>query len=1369
MALLPEGFTLLNNENYDTWKCDVKVLLIDKGCWKFIEGKAEPVDPKAPRKEIDNYQLKKDRAFTTLYYAVQTEFRPLLQECSDGKKAWEILQKQFEPKTRARVIQLLDIFFNIRYIPGEEIGIFIARIKTAVKKLNDAGHQLDPIFQGFQIIRHLPHEFNGIVQLIYRWEDSDFTIDKIAEELIHEESRLKQMRSDKVSDHATAFNILDKNKQFQANEKISNIKPNFRCTKQRQINEVGPCYRCNRYGHLISQCKVKPRRQFKSKNSKEEKDRYNWVVDTGASTHFCNNRDLFLNFEEIDNIHVSLAEGKKDCTVYGKGTIKFAVKLNNDLNWIEMDNVLYNPNLRRNLLSGARLEKAGANFVGSKGKIWVYNSNWQKLFFARRIGGLYHLKPWKYETDKKNIENVYNIKSEGLDSSTLWHRRFCHINFDYIYDTSKNQSVNGLPKIGKPTEQCEVCVIAKTSRVSFKPLTYRRSKTPLQLVYLDVCGPLPVSSQGGGRYILSVIDDFSRFVTIYILKTKDEAFDVFKNYHKRMERLTKQELVCIRTDNGGEFCNNEFNAYLNQCGVKHEKTNAYTPEENSVCERYHRTILDGVKAMLKESKLEDKWWAEAAACFTHVWNRIGHKEKKTPFELFLKRKPTVSYFKVFGCKAYVGIPKQNRNKLQMRTKEGVMLGYAFDTKGYRIWLPEENRLIETCNVKFNEQKIAVDSILDPKRTSRNVNRYKSESESDEDGFEHEISDSSIHEQEPDQVLESPGKEPVETTAQKVTDLKWIRKPKERPGGDRTDIYYYIDGVKDRFRSQNDIRKYCETRNIEFEDYRKFFDFSPRNMYSGNVSFARDEGNEETSDEANIAEIMVPKSYEEAIKSKDSNKWKSAMEEEMKMMKDRKVWTLVDKPYNKKILGNRWVYTVKCNERNLITRYKARLVAQGFRQEKGEDFEDIYSPVVNFTIIRLFFAIFVGLLKWTHCIADINNAYLYAKLDEDLYMCQPKGFIEHKNKVCKLSKAIYGLRQSGRNWFIKLEEGLKRCGFEKLEWCNCAYKAQYTVILIYVDDLVIFGETKEYIDCVIRNLRELFDLKVLGKTKLLLGIEFLEKNGNLYIHQQTYIQHVYGRFKSFGIPITSLPITKGSLLSKLDCPYNENEQEEMKHIPYRSLLGCLAYIANRSRPDITYTVNLLSQFQENPGMKHWHAMLKLLGYVQNTKHYKINLSNLKNLKIRGYSDANYATNRDDRVSLGGLIIYIDNVPITWRTCKQKSVSLSTMEAEFIALAEASKEMVWVKNIINDQRLDLHLQECELFCDNKAAIDFSRSPVQNNRSKHIDVKFFFVRQLINDGVFTLRFVPSKHNKADILTKPIMKNELINFCTSIFGSNL
>ncbi|GBM60234.1 Retrovirus-related Pol polyprotein from transposon TNT 1-94 [Araneus ventricosus] len=270
----------------------------------------------------------------------------------------------------------------------------------------------------------------------------------------------------------------------------------------------------------------------------------------------------------------------------------------------------------------------------------------------------------------------------------------------------------------------------------------------------------------------------------------------------------------------------------------------------------------------------------------------------------------------------------------------------------------------------------------------------------------------------------------------------------------------------------------------------------------------------------------------------------------------------------------------------------------------------------------------------------------------------------------------------------------------------------------------------------------------------------------------YIDEIHRRFSEYLIPFSSLPISKGVVFTRSQCPQTNHEREEMAEFPYRNLLGCLSFLANRTRPDISYTVNILSQYQNNPGKEHWKGLLRLLGYVKSTSFYQLNLSCFKP-KIVAFSDSDFAACRDDHVSMGGQIIFIGQAPIVWRTFKEKCISLSTMEEEFIALTEAAKEMMWFDRILGEccdrKIIEVIKEKPTLYVDNLAAIDFVKSPVKNHRSRHIDVKLYFIRDLVYKELFELKYVGSKDNLSDIFTKAPTKHDLEKFVDVVFRKNV
>ncbi|GFV11089.1 retrovirus-related Pol polyprotein from transposon TNT 1-94 [Trichonephila clavipes] len=797
--------SVLTQNNWNTWKHDMQVLLMHYGCWQFIiQTKPEQPDEEATYKEKLHLQLRKDKCYTLIYTNISSDLKNLITETTDGVAAWKILKDHFEPVTKARIIQLLDYFFGTKYQPGEDVGIFISRVKTAATRLQEACHKLDDLYIGFQLISWLPREFQSTVQQIYRWKEEDFRVVKIEAELILEANRLQLMKQDleKAKNAYLSSFISKKSKTLPGATAAAHGDPNgkndyqkkggkvFNCKNVKQsIKTIGPCYVCNKYGHLKVNCKEKKSLQKSSTVNETfdtEFDKGVWVIDTAATSHFCNDKSLFLDLKPITNMKMSLATEDKSCPVEGIGTLRFRVKYKGSFHEITLTDVLFNPKLRRNLLSGSRLESKGAHFVGTK---------------------------------------------------EIWHQRFCSVNNDYLVKTSKNDSVKGLPGLtdnGKT--HCIPCKLAKSKRVSFKKTGAVRSKRPLELLHMDLCGPMPTKSQGGNKYFLSIIDDYSRKVTVFPIRNKYDVFHTFIRFQKRAERFLSKKVIAVRTDGGLEFCNKDMDNFLTEQGIKYEVTNSYTPEMNGIAERFNLTALDGIKTLLKSSEVPHKFWGEALFCFTYAWNQICHKDSnKTPFEKYSGRKPSILHLIPFGCLAYAGVPKQIRKKFNMRAKMGIMMGYAQRTKGYRIWLIDENKLVETINVRFDENKRGI-NFRQKVNSNLGYNLNLPDYYDDEDDFDR-VKDSltsrlvSKTSTETPSTSEKPDVSSDNHSLIPCTEVKWIRNIGRKVTG--SNVYYSIEGEATRLKSFNEIERYCKRHNIEYDP--SLFNFRKDNTESQGFS------------------------------------------------------------------------------------------------------------------------------------------------------------------------------------------------------------------------------------------------------------------------------------------------------------------------------------------------------------------------------------------------------------------------------------------------------------------------------------------------------------------------------------------------------
>ncbi|GBN57410.1 Retrovirus-related Pol polyprotein from transposon RE1 [Araneus ventricosus] len=419
-------------------------------------------------------------------------------------------------------------------------------------------------------------------------------------------------------------------------------------------------------------------------------------------------------------------------------------------------------------------------------------------------------------------------------------------------------------------------------------------------------------------------------------------------------------------------------------------------------------------------------------------------------EIWSGHKPSIRHCRAFGSLAYVYVPTVNRNKLQPKAKIGILVGYAVNRRGYRVWLPKERKVVESIHVKIDETKNGVKTLFGKvKHYDYAIYQLDQNLNNDSDYRAQDEKSSSP---------EKPSSLDIST---------WIRLEKPRTKSKRIDVYYYPPS-KERLRSINDVKIYCQKNKLEFDPNQFNFKPTKANTRFEEKSECQNETSSDSVDEASFVNDIfqneiymteIPKTFKETQISPDKEKWNEAMSEEIKLMQNRKVWDLVEPKSNMKVLGCRWVYNIKHDEKNNVKKYKSRLVAQGFKQRPGVDFTDVFAPLVNFDIIKFLFVLLVCILGWNHYQIDVKGAYLYGNLDIPIYMQQPEGFVlkgcEHY--VCRLQKSIYGLHQSGRQWNLELSEILFGLGFHQNDLCNGLYTKSNCILLVYVDDIVVFSK------------------------------------------------------------------------------------------------------------------------------------------------------------------------------------------------------------------------------------------------------------------------------------------------------------------------
>ncbi|GJZ12436.1 putative ribonuclease H-like domain-containing protein [Tanacetum coccineum] len=487
----------------------------------------------------------------------------------------------------------------------------------------------------------------------------------------------------------------------------------------------------------------------------------------------------------------------------------------------------------------------------------------------------------------------------------------------------------------------------------------------------------------------------------------------------------------------------------------------------------------------------------------------------------------------------------------------------------------------------------------------------------------------------------------------------------------------------------------------------------------------------------------PKKISEAL---EDESWVDAMQEELLQFKIQKVWVLVDLPYGKKAIGTKWVYRNKKDERGVVVRNKARLVAQGHRQEEGIDYDEVFAPVARIEAIRIFlaFASYMGFIVYQ---MDVKSAFLYGKIDEEVYVSQPPGFLDPKypQKVYKVVKALYGLHQAPRAWYATLSSFLLKNGYRRgtIDKTLFIKKDKHDIILVqvYVDD-IIFGSTKKsWCDEFEALMKSRFQMSSMGELTFFLGLQVKQKEDGIFISQDKYVAEILKKFDFANVKTASTPIETQKPLVK-----DEEASDVDVHL-YRSMIGSLMYLT-ASRPDIMFAVCACSRFQVTPKSSHLSAVKRIFRYLKGKPKLGLWYPRVSSFDLESYSDSDYAGANLDRKSTTGGCQFLGRRLISWQCKKQTIMATSTTEAEYVAAVSYCGQVLWIQN----QMLDygFNFMNTKIYIDNERTICIVKNPVYHSKTKHIAIRHHFIRDAYEKKLIQVLKIHTDDNVADLLTK-------------------
>ena len=1098
------------------------------------------------------------------------------------------------------------------------------------------------------------------------------------------------------------------------------------------------------------------------------------------------------------------------------------VRGSNEIRTLRLYPVFYIPQLTTKLLSMGTLLQSGLTVLGDQNQLLFISAAIKAPLMICRPLFTGHTTYWiQARVANHNIwqsNEAHLIYKVDYD---LMHRRFGHPSKE-VLRRAKDHTKGFPKDLEIPSEiaPCPACAQGKMPQSSHKP-SETHAAAPFEKIHSDLKS-FPVASYHKYKYFVSFFDDYSSHAWVVLLKHKSNAILALKQFIAMVHNVHNASIKQWMSDAGGEYKSVEFIKVLKDNGIQILQSAPHTPQQNGRAERFMRTCMDKAQAMRFQACLPQSWWEFAVLHAVHCYNRtpLARVKGVTPYELVHKVKPDISHLRVFGCGAYVHIPEECRvNKLAPKSELMVYLGHADGMKAFMFMRTSNNTLFYSTTALFDEEVFPKCDTSKVRSTTRVGAPRKDQDSADGDDFppstghthpqpipggndkgkakapnhdtpNHEQSEEEDRAQDPDEdpvVSEepdlqrrspSPPADPVPlrrsarlrniptrpdnvygerrhpTAIQRDINRSCTWKQMTQPGSSRTRTM--PGGVSDDSSHPEQAPNSPEVLSDPPESEDEVDDMIEKLAHEGGVQFV----NHLLAKAVPLDDSLPPDNIREwtykdilRMKPDEQKEWKAACREELEALRRRDVFKLVDPPKGRKIIRNRWVFDQKTDGRK-----KARLVAKGFSQVEGVDFNEIFSPVVRFETVRMMLAL-AALENWHITGLDVKSAFLYGELDEELYMEQPEGFKikGQEHKVLRLLRAIYGLKQAALAWWKALDKSMAALKCKRLLADSGIFVFRkdndLVVIIVYVDDALFMGNNRARVHELKNKFMKQWECRDLGDTQEFLRMRILRKDGSLYLDQTAYLTKVLQRFGLTNAKAAQTPLPEGYQPMPIKGPVDPSLRTK-----YQQVIGSLLYIMLGTRPDIAYAVTKLSQFAANPSQEHLNKALYICRYLVGTQHYALRYNGAGGKGLLAFADSDWASDPNNRRSTTGYLVKLADAVFSWNSRAQKTIALSSTEAEYMSLSDTSRQLVWIRTLFSE--LGIKLSAIPLCGDNQGSIFMASNPVQEKQIKHIDICFHYIHQVVRDKQVELFFIDGALNPADMFTKNLGHIKFVKF---------
>ena len=1273
----------------------------------------------------------------------------IIRDAEDnGKKALQILREHYLGTSKPKIISLYTELTSLKM--GEDsVTEYMLKAETAASRLKQAGEEVSDGLLIAMILKGLPESFKAFRAIVLQMDESKMNFQKFKSHL----RSYEECEDEKLPTSDNVFNI-----KCYSCGKPGHIKSQCTAKKGPNSNLHGKarrwCDHCMSSTHDTSFCRKHGRNNFSNKNvdksanisnskprenymfkvsvnENEKLDNNKYLIDCGATCHILSDKNIFINFDKDFNSNehvIELADKtRQQGVVIGRGDAMIEIKdTEGNLCNVLLVNALCVPSYRQNILSVNSMSEKGMKVIFSEKENKIVAPD-GKIFQMYKYGKLYYLNSCFSSVESDKVSVCRPLQE--------WHNVMGHCNVSDILSLEK--VCHGMKIKDKVKFECETCIKGKMC-LTFNHKPDEKASAPLDLIHSDLTGLIEPRSLEGSGYCVSFVDDFSGLIFVYFLKKKSDTADAMQRFLADIAPYGKVKR--FRSDGGGEYMSNEFKKIMIENQIKHEFSAPRSPHQNGTAERAWKTLFDMARCMLFEYNLPKTLWTYAVRYAAYIRNRCFSRQiSMTPFEKFTGKKPSIDKIQEFGSKCFSY--NYDRSKLDTKAVEGTFVGQDPSSPAFLIYNVKKNKVSKARCVKFLKNHEVIPTLPES-------------SDHDDDNEDDLILPMNLQ-CDPVPVVEPSCVPEEESNVIETQDGNINVNSKPTPS---------YSGIATENLPVTRYPKRNRKPPTYLDDYAS--NLSASDASSGDYNSVSDDS--EYYDEAKCfmhycyKMMDVPVTYNDAVQSPNSKEWQNAMELEMDALIDNDTFDLVPKP-NKPVIGGRWVFALKYNEDGKEI-CKARFVAKGFTQRKDIDYDETFSPTARLTSIRVLLQLAIN-HGYKIRQLDVKSAYLNADLDYDIYIYQPKGFEKLDGNgnplVMKLKKSLYGLKQSGRMWNKMFHDFLTANDFCQSKSDYCLYiknsSNDRVYLIVWVDDIIMISNNDESAECVKNLLISKFRMKDFGKISYFLGIEFELYDGFIKMHQSKYVDKLLTKFGLSDCKYKTIPCDH----STVNVDFNDTSPTLTDPSLYRQMVGSLIYLMTCSRPDLSYVVTVLSQHMSKPTAAHLNIAKHVLRYLKFTADHGIIFKASDKIHIEGFTDASWA-NADDRRSISGYCFSLSSggALVSWKTKKQPIIALSSCESEYVAMTHGIQEAMFLKQLLIDLLVVCNPDQVYLHVDNMGAIDLGKNPVHHQRTKHVDIKYHFIRSKIQDGTVVLKYVPSKENVADIFTKPSTRMSLNKF---------